>query len=112
MNQSATGNDAVTAVTDSSDCSTGFHFGAIDLGQSGYVNAAATFGGGVAGQCSGSVSIGCTTIHWDGRNTLTITLGRENKTQPTQTAPSVAVYTPDPALGFQGTISSVNGEHF
>jgi len=110
--QPPAGNGSVTAVTDSSDCATGFHFGTIDLGQTGYVSAVATFGGGVAGQCSGSVSVGCTRIHWDGHNTLTITLGRENKGQPTQTAPSVAVYTPDPALGFSGTITSVNEEHF
>ncbi len=101
----------VTSVVDSSDCKTGFHFGTIDLGQTGYVNGTANFGGGASG-CSGNTSTGCTTIHWDGHNTLTITLGQENTGQPTQGAPSVAVYTPDPSLGLSGTISSVKEENF
>jgi hypothetical protein len=41
------GDDMVASVTDSSDCTSGFHFGTIDLGQSGYLNSNAIFGGGV-----------------------------------------------------------------
>lgn len=39
-------------------------------------------------------------------DTLTITLGQPNGGDPTQKTPDVAVYTPDPALGLTGTISS------
>jgi hypothetical protein len=108
----AAGDDMVTSVVDSSDCKGGFHFGTIDLGQAGYVNTSATFGGGANSQCNGNTSTGCTTIHWDGQNTLTITLGQESTGQPTQSAPSVAVFTPDAALGLTGTIRSVMEEHF
>jgi hypothetical protein len=111
INMSQAGDDMVTSVVDSSDCKSGFHFGTIDLGQTGYVAGTATFGGGNS-QCNGHVSTGCTTIHWDGHNTLTITLGKESTAQPTQVVPSVAVYTPDPALGLSGTISSVKEENF
>jgi hypothetical protein len=55
---------------------------------------------------------GCTRIHWDGAGTLTITLGKESNGQPTQSSSSVAVYTPDPALGVSGTISSPNEVQF
>ena len=51
-------------------------------------------------------------IHWNGQNTLTITLGSESADQPTQGAQSVAVYTPDPALGLSGTISSAKETNF
>ena len=104
------GDDTVT-VTGSADCNGKFHFGTIDLGQRGYFNAAASFGGNVAG-CSSGITTGCSTIHWDGRNTLTITLGAANSIQPTQLSASVAVYNPAPALGLFGTISSVAGENF
>jgi hypothetical protein len=103
------GDDTVT-VTGSADCNGKFHFGTIDLGQRGYFNAA-SFGGNVAG-CSTGITTGCSTIHWDGRNTLTITLGTANSIQPAQLSASVAVYTPAPALGLFGTISSVAGENF
>jgi hypothetical protein len=106
MDQPPIGDSIVASVVDSSDCSTGLHFGTIDLGQAGFVIASATFGGGTGGQCTGAVTTGCTRIHWDGHNTLTITLGKENKTQPMQGTPGIAVYTPDPALGLAGTISS------
>jgi hypothetical protein len=43
---------------------------------------------------------------------LTITLGPASFPQPTETAPSVAVYTPAPALGLPGTISSAYEENF
>jgi hypothetical protein len=88
----------VASVTDTVDCPGGFHFGSIDLGQAGYFNADVTFG--------------ASTIHWDGLNTLTVTLGAASIGNPTQNKPSVAVYTPDPALGVAGTISSTNGRHF
>ena len=92
-----TGNNVISLVSAPS-CLVGFHFGSIDLGQTGYFNQSTTFSS--------------STIHWDGVNTLTITLGSPNPGTPTQTAPSVAVYTPDPALGLPGTISSANGVQF
>ena len=79
-------------------CAGGFHFGTIDLGQTGYFNTAVVFTD--------------STIHWDGSNTLTITLGNPSLGDPTQGAPSVAVYTPDPGLGLSGTISSINQVQF
>jgi hypothetical protein len=106
----SSGDDIIT-VTDSADCTGGFHFGSIDLGQSGYFNSNVTFGGNMAG-CKNGKTADCSTIHWDGQDTLTITLGKESSTQSTQTAPSVAVYNPDPALGLSGTISSANEENF
>jgi len=112
MDQSGAGDSEVSGITDTSDCASGFHFGTIDLGQSGYAVGSTTFGGGAGGQCTGSVSTGCTRVHWDGHNTLTITLGRENKSLPVQAAPSIAVFSPDPALGPVGTISTANEEHF
>ncbi len=91
------GNDVISSVTDPS-CLGGFHFGTIDLGESGFFNQPTTFPG--------------STIHWDGVNTLTITLGPPIPGTPTQKAPSAAIYTPDPALGVSGTISSANGVQF
>ncbi len=38
--------------------------------------------------------------------------GLENKTEPTQSTPSIAVYTPDPTLGLAGTIASVDEVNF
>ncbi len=104
------GDDTVT-VTDAADCSGGFHFGTIDLGQRGYFNGSASFGGTVSG-CRNGKTTGCSTIHWDGHNTLTITLGKASGGQPMQTAPSVAVYTADPALGLSEPIDSVDEENF
>ena len=103
--------DSITGVTDSTDCSGGFHFGSINLGQSGYFNSSVTFGGASL-TCAISLLGGCTTVSWNGTNTLTITLGAPTNGQPTQNASSVAVYTPDPNLGFTGTISSPNQTHF
>ncbi len=109
--QPASGDDTVT-VTDTADCSGGFHFGTIDLGQRGYFNNTVTFGGSSV-LCNGLLNLsGCTRIHWDGVRTLTITLGQESSGQPTQSATSVAVYTPDPGLGLSGTISSMKEENF
>jgi hypothetical protein len=108
--QPTSGDDTIT-VTDTADCNGGFHFGTVDLGQRGYFTGTVTFGGSVVG-CKNAKTAGCSTIHWDGKNTLTITLGKESAGQPLQTAPSIAVYTPDPALGFSGTISSVKEENF
>ena len=59
-----------------------------------------------------SQAIACSTIHWDGLNTLTVTLGKANDAQLIRTAPSVATYTPDPALGVSGVITSVKEENF
>ena len=109
--QPASGDDTLT-LTDATDCSGGLHFGTIDLGQRGYFTNSVSFGGSSV-LCNGLLNIsGCSQIHWDGQNTLTITLGTESSGQPTQAAPSVAVYTPDPALGLSGTISSMSEENF
>jgi len=97
--QPTSGDDTIT-VTDTADCNGGFHFGSIDLGQRDYFNSSASFGGSVGG-CRIVKTTECSTIHWDGQNTLTITLGKEGNVQPIQTAPSVLVYTPDPLLAFQ-----------
>jgi hypothetical protein len=54
------GDDKVT-VTDTGDCSGGFQFGVIDLGQTGYLSGTSTFGGSGA-QCSSSVTTDCSRI--------------------------------------------------
>jgi len=107
---SSSGDDTVT-VTDSVDCNGGFHFGTIDLGQAGYFDSDVTFGGNVTG-CRNGKTTGCSTIHWDGQNTLTITLGTVSGTQSTQSAPSVAVYDPAPSLGLSAPIYSVDHVNF
>ena len=109
-NQGASGDDTVT-VTDGADCSGGLHFGTIDLGQNGYFNGNDSFGGAVQG-CKNGNTGGCSTVQWDGRNTLTITLGKESGVQLTQISPSVAVFVPDPALGLSGPIISGKEENF
>ena len=111
------GDDQISSVTDNADCSGGFHFGSIDLGQRGYFPALGTqtFGGVVtsgAAQCSSSQIAGCTRIHWNGSNTLTITLGQPAVGDPTQGNSSVAVYTPNQALGVSGTIASTKRVQF
>jgi len=106
----SSGDDTVT-VTDAVDCNGRFHFGSIDLGQTGYFTGNASFGGNGAG-CGSGILTGCSVIHWDGQNTLTITLGAPNAVQPTQIAASVAIYTPSAALGTSTTISSVEEEQF
>jgi putative nucleotidyltransferase with HDIG domain len=108
--QPGTGDDTIT-VSDSTDCGGVFHFGTIDLGQRGYFSTTVTFGG-PSGQCTISTLTGCSRIHWDGQNTLTITLGAASTGQPTQGAPSSAVYTPDPALGQQSSITSPKEVNF
>jgi putative nucleotidyltransferase with HDIG domain len=108
--QPSAGNDTVT-VSDPTDCKGGFHFGSIDMGQRGYFTGSVTFGGNIPG-CTNGATTGCSTIHWDGQNTLTITLGSESSVQPTQSAPSVAVYTPAHSLGTSSTISSASRENF
>ena len=106
----SSGDDTIT-VTDAADCAGGFHFGTIDLGQRGYFDGAASFGGS-GSSCRSARTSGCSTIHWDGPDTLTVTLGKESSVQPFQPLPSVMVYTPDPALGLPGTISSGSQENF
>jgi hypothetical protein len=106
----ASGDDTLE-VTDSADCTGGFHFGTIDLGQRGYFVDTVTFGGSGT-TCTGAKKAGCSAIRWDGANTLTITLGTASASQPVNKTPSVAVYTPDPALGVVGTIDSTKEEHF
>jgi hypothetical protein len=108
--ENAGGDGMIASVSDSS-CSGGFHFGSIDLGQGGYFNGTVTFGGGSLG-CLLIINATCSSIQWNGANTLTITLGAPSVGDPTQNATSVAVYTPDPALGYTGTISSPKEEHF
>ena len=93
VGQPTLGNNAIASVNDTADCSGGFHFGSINLGQTGYFSTVVDFSG--------------STISWNGINTLTITLGTPNYGGATTVStPSVAVYTPDPALGISGTISS------
>ena len=91
------GNDVISLVSAPS-CLGGFHFGTIDLGQTGFFSQSTAFPNSA--------------VHWDGVNTLTITLGPPSPGGPTQNAPSTAVYTPDPALGVSGPISSANGVQF
>jgi titin len=93
------GDNVIASVNDADDCPGGFHFGSIDLGQTGYFSTPVTFRG--------------STISWNGINTLTITLGTPNYGGPTTVStPSVAVYTPDPALGLSGTIASPSEVQF
>ncbi len=103
----------IASVDDFTDCGVGgFHFGSVDLGQGGYFNGTVTFGGFGVG-CLLYLDSSCSSIQWNGTtNTLTITLGAPSLGTPTQSAPSVAVYTPDPALGYTGTLSSPDEEHF
>jgi len=106
------GDGMIASVDDYTDCGPGgFHFGSIDLGQNGYFNGTVTFGGLGVG-CGFYLGASCSSIQWNGTNTLTITLGASSTGNPTQPGPSVAVYTPDPALGYTGTLSSPDDEHF
>ena len=109
--ENAGGDGMIASVSDSSGCTGGFHFGSIDLGQGGYFNGTVTFGGASLG-CVLIINASCSSIQWNGSNTLTITLGAASVGDPTQNATSVAVYTPDPALGYTGTISSPKVGHF
>ena len=109
--QPASGDDTLT-VSDATDCSGGLHFGTVDLGERGFFNSASVTFGGSSGTCGGSKTSGCSTITWNGANTLTITFGVVNNGQPTQSSPSVAVYTPDAHLGLVGTISSPKQPQF
>ncbi|MGD0379627.1 MAG: HD domain-containing phosphohydrolase [Acidimicrobiales bacterium] len=79
-------------------CEGDFNFGWIDLGQLGYA--------------TGTVDFTDSTIHWDGINTLTITLGSPTGATSAVSAPSVATYNPASALGISGTISSPSEEQF
>ena len=110
------GDDVIVSVSDSADCSGGFHFGSIDLGQRGYFNSSVTFGSTVGTGlllCNLLIqSTSCSRVHWNGANTLTITLGNPSAINPTQATPSVAMYTPDDSLGFSGSISSAKEEQF
>jgi hypothetical protein len=81
-----------------SDCGGAFNFGVIYLGQGGYFYGTDIFSD--------------STIHWDGVNTLTITLGSPLIACPIQSVSSVATYQPAPALGVSGTISSADEVQF
>jgi hypothetical protein len=109
--ESAGGDGMIASVSDSSDCAGGFHFGSIDLGQGGYFSGTVTFGGPSL-TCILILSITCSSIQWDGAHTLTITLGTPSTGDSTQTSSSVAVYSPDAALGYTGTLPSPDEEHF
>ncbi len=110
-NQPSSGDDTMT-VTDTADCSGGFHLGTIDLGQRGYITGSTSFGGASL-LCNGLLNLtGCSSIQWDGVRTLTITLGQDATTQPLQAAASVAVLTPDPALGLPVAVSGTKEENF
>jgi hypothetical protein len=105
------GDDTLT-VSDPTDCSGGLNFGTIDLGQAGYFFLGTTAFGGPSATCGTGDSSGCSSLQWDGANTLTITLGQTGFVQPTQSTPSVAIYSPAPALGLPGSISSAYEENF
>lgn len=105
------GDDQISAVQDSTDCASGFHFGTIDLGQSGFFNTTVTFGGS-GPQCAGTATSGCSTIHWDGVNTLSIALGKPSGSDHADTNPSVASFMPDPALGLPGPILTSSSVQF
>jgi putative nucleotidyltransferase with HDIG domain len=109
--QPSSGNDTLT-VSDTTDCSGGLNFGTIALGQRGYFNNGTVTFGGSSTSCSETDTAGCSSVQWNGDNILTITLGVAENGQPTQASPSVAVYTPAPALGLSGTISSPDEENF
>jgi hypothetical protein len=110
--QGISGNDTIESVA-ASNCAGGFHFGSIDLGQTGYFNNDVTFGGFSLLSCDGLLaSSGCTTIQWSGTNTLTITLGAPSPGSRKVDPSVITVYTPDPALGISGTISSANVRQF
>jgi hypothetical protein len=109
--QPSSGDDTMT-LTDGGDCAGGLNFGTIDLGQRGYFNTGTVTFGGASLTCGLLLTTTCSSIQWNGQNTHTITLGQASSGQPTQTAPRVAVYTPDPALGLSGTISSTKEEQF
>jgi len=79
-------------------CAGEFNFGWINLGQLGY--------------CTGTVEFTDATIHWDGANTLTITLGSPDGATSVVSAPSIATYNPAPALGLSGTIDSPSEVQF
>jgi hypothetical protein len=80
------------------DCGGTFNFGVVNLGQGGY--------------CIGTIIFNDSTIHWDGIDTLTITLGSPLLPNPTQLTPSVATYSPAGALGITGTINSPDEVQF
>ena len=84
--ENAGGDGMIASVSDSSGCAGGFHFGSIDLGQGGYFNGTVTFGGTSVG-CFLIINASCSSIQWNGANTLTITLGAASAGNPTQKAP-------------------------
>ena len=83
--ENAGGDGMIASVSDSSGCAGGFHFGSIDLGKGGYFNGTVTFGGGSLG-CLLVINATCSSIQWNGVNTLTITLGAASIGDPTQNA--------------------------
>ena len=109
-----TADDAITSVDDGTDCPGGFHFGTIDLGQTGYFNGDMSFGGFALFQCDMLISVsGCSRIHWDGSATLTITFGLpSNGNARTQSNAGIATYVPDAALGQTGSITSAAVKQF
>ena len=99
LQQQVSGDDTFSVFDNApSDCGGTFNFGVVDLGQGGY--------------CIGTVIFSDSTIHWDGANTLTITLGEPVGITAVQTSPSVATYEPALALGLSGTISSLEEVQF
>ena len=99
--ENAGGDGMIASVSDSSGCTGGFHFGSIDLGQGGYFNGTVTFGGASLG-CVLIINASCSSIQWNGSNTLTITLGAASVGDPTQNATSVACLYARPGIGLYG----------
>jgi hypothetical protein len=99
IQEQSSGQDTFSVFDDAtSDCGGTFNFGVIYLGQGGYF--------------SGTDIFSDSTIHWNGMNTLTITLGSPSIVCPVQSVPSVATYEPAPALGVSATISSADEVQF
>ena len=99
-------------VTDSGDCGGGLNFGTIDLGQRGYFNTGTTSFGGISLTCGLLFNSGCSSLQWNGQNTLTITIGAPSLASRHRAPRASRCYTPASALGLPGTISSVNEENF
>jgi hypothetical protein len=92
------GHDTLTLV-DSTDCSTGFHFGSIDLGNTGWVTGGGSISFGGPGNGNGSSITYSTTSR-----TLTMVLGKANPTggavAGTVTTGPTATWTPPTATPF------------
>jgi hypothetical protein len=103
-----TGHDTLTlSDTNTTDCSTGFHFGSIDLGSTGWVTGGGSISFGGPGVGNGSAITYSTTTR-----TLTIVLGKANPTggavAGTVTSGPTAIWTPPAATPFVNWSDSQN----